>query len=157
MILSDYTIRYCIDHGSIEISDFDEKWLQKDSYIFHLDDKLCFYKDAVIDPKKSAEDTMLGYFTIPPEGFVVVPGAFYLGHTKEHLKCEKCIPVASETPLMAFCGVSTIGSQHLMVKGHDEPIPLQIHCAQPVRLYPGMDICVVRFHTSSSMSLVGEE
>lgn len=157
MILSDYTIRYCIDHGHIEISDFDEKWLQKDSYVFHLDDKLWFYKDAVIDPYKSNDDTMMGCFTIPPEGFVVVPGAFYLGHTKEHLKCEKCVPVASETPKMAFCGVSTIGSQHLMVKGHDEPISLQIRCAQPVRLYPGMDICVVRFHTTSSMSLVEEE
>lgn len=156
MILNNHEILYNLEHNKIRICRVDESdeefkidssCVIEESITFTLDKTLRFFKTAVIDSSTYVDISKMGKIDIPPEGFVVTPGALFVGLTREYLECDKFLPVASETPAMAFCGVSTVASAASMHKGWHGRVPLVIHVAQPVRLFPGMDICRVRFHT----------
>jgi dCTP deaminase len=89
---------------------------------------------------------------IDPEiGWVVKPGICYLMHTVERVRTDHYIPIID--------GKSSIGRAFILVHytaGYGDPgfegqYTLEVTSQMPIRLYPGMKICQMRFHT-----MVGE-
>jgi len=87
-------------------------------------------------------------FKINPEvGWVLKPGIGYLMHTRERVHTKKFVPVLD--------GKSSIGRLFIQVHvtaGYGDPgfngqFTLEVTALHPIRIYPGMRICQVRFHT----------
>ena len=87
----------------------------------------------------------------PKVGWVLKPGICYLLHTAERIHTDHFIPIID--------GKSSVGRAFLLVHytagygdpGFDGQYTLEVTSEIPVRVYPGMKICQVRFHT-----MVGE-
>jgi dCTP deaminase len=83
----------------------------------------------------------------PEVGWIVAPGVGYLMHTRERVTTSHYNPVID--------GKSSIGRLFLQVHvtaGYGEPgfdgqWTLEVTSQFPVRIYPGMRICQMRFHT----------
>lgn len=87
-------------------------------------------------------------FQIDPElGWVLKPGIGYLMHTRERVWTRKYNPVLD--------GKSSIGRLFLQVHatagygdpGFDGQYTLEVIVQHPIRVYPGMRFCQIRFHT----------
>lgn len=160
MILSDRDLKQRIERGDIVIDPLDDPELQ----IQPASIDLCLGSSFVVYklPHVPCIDTrdpqsVSGYteeFRIPEgEGFVLQPGEFALGSTKERVKVPTDLVARVE-------GRSSIGRIAIVVHatagfidpGFDGQITLELsnlgRCA--VKLYPGMRISQVVFHTMTS-------
>lgn len=128
----------------IFIEPFREKQLNPNSYNLRLHNELLVYEDEVLDMKK---DNKAKKITIPPEGLVLEPGKLYLGRTLEHTRTESYVPMLE--------GRSSIGRLGLYIHvtagfgdvGFSGYWTLEIHCIQPIRIYPEVEICQIYYHT----------
>ena len=128
----------------IFIEDFDEKQLGPNSYNLRLADELVVYTDPILDVKKkpSTETIML-----PDSGFLLQPGRLYLGQTIERTKTLNLVPM--------LVGRSSVGRLGLAIHvtagfgdiGFDGNWTLEMCCVMPLRIYPGMEICQIYYHT----------
>lgn len=86
-------------------------------------------------------------YTIPSEGFVLLPGRGYLAATEEFVGTDHYVP--------HLHGRSSIGRSFISVHhtagwgdvGFRGSWTLEITCEHPVRIYPGMRICQLAFET----------
>lgn len=86
-------------------------------------------------------------FTIGPEGWILKPGVGYLMHTFERIHTTKFVPVLD--------GKSSIGRLFVTVHvtaGYGDPYfngqyTLEVVAVHPIRVYAGMRIAQIRFHT----------
>ncbi len=128
----------------IFIEPFSKKQLNPNSYNLKLHNELLVYEDKVLDMKK---DNKASKIIIPPEGLVLEPGKLYLGRTLEYTKTESCVPMLE--------GRSSIGRLGLYIHvtagfgdvGFSGYWTLEIHCIQPIRIYPEVEICQIYYHT----------
>jgi len=85
--------------------------------------------------------------TIPPEGMVLETGRLYLARTIEYTRTENCVPMLE--------GRSSIGRLGLFVHitagfgdvGFSGYWTLEMYCVQPIRVYAGVEICQIFYHT----------
>lgn len=100
--------------------------------------------ETALDTKKPAR---LRKWTMDPEvGWIICPGVGYLMHTHERVTSSKFNPVLD--------GKSSIGRLFIQVHvtaGYGEPgfdgqYTLEVTSQFPVRVYPGMRFCQMRFH-----------
>lgn len=102
-------------------------------------------KDGIIDVK--VEPTYRK-FQISPHGWLLKPGIGYLMHTAERVHSSLYVPVID--------GKSSIGRLFILVHatagygeiGFDGQYTLEVIAQKPVRVYPGMRFCQIRFHTT---------
>ncbi len=143
MILSGLEIKKRL-HKTIEITPFCEERLNPNSYNLTLHNELLVYKKRELDMKKVNEvDRIL----IPSEGLLLQPGKLYLGSTNEFTSADDCVPMLE--------GRSSIGRLGLYVHvtagfgdvGFHGCWTLEISCVQPIRIYAGVEICQIYFHT----------
>lgn len=107
-----------------------------------------FPKDGILD---AAKDNPTLSFELPNTGFVLKPGIGYLLHTREVVCAKRCVPIID--------GKSSVGRLFTKVHetaGYGDPgfkgqYTLEVTVVHKVRIYPGMRISQIRFHT-----LVGE-
>jgi len=101
---------------------------------------------AEMDSKKQHD---VWKFDIDPKiGWLLRPGIGYLMHTAERVCTKEFVPVID--------GKSSIGRLFVMVHvtagygdtGFDGQYTLEVLTTYPVRVYPGMRFCQMRFHTS---------
>jgi len=152
-ILSGEEIALGVKHGDILIEPFDPRNLNPASYDLTLGDQITVYKgvnpwddfgNGCLDPKQKNPTTTI---TMGPEGFVLSPGIGYLMHTREVVGTDLYVP--------ALDGKSSIGRLFVMVHvtaglgdpGFKGQYTLEVVSTYPIRLYPGMRICQVRFFT----------
>lgn len=152
-ILSGKEIELSIALGEILINPFDPSQLNPASYDLTLGEGITVYdgfdcsKDRLLnslDPKKNNPTTS---FKMGPEGYLLRPGVGYLMHTKEIVGTDKYVP--------AIDGKSSIGRLFVLVHvtaglgdpGFKGQYTLEVLTTYPIRLYPGMRICQVRFFT----------
>ena len=143
MILSGRMIKERLGKDII-INPFDEKHLNPNSYNLRLHNELLIYDEYCLDMKKENKASGL---TIPPEGLVLEPGRLYLGRTVEHTETHNCVPMLE--------GRSSIGRLGLYVHvcagfgdvGFKGFWTLEIHCIQPIRIYAGVGICQIYYHS----------
>jgi dCTP deaminase len=144
MILSGQEIERQMALGALLIDPYDPKQLNPNSYNLRLHDTLMTYTQPVLDMKQKPETQTL---RIPAEGLLLEPGRLYLGRTLEHTITRCFVPMLE--------GRSSIGRLGLYVHvtagfgdvGFAGFWTLEIHCVQPVRIYAGVEICQIYYHT----------
>ena len=146
MILSGKEIEKEIDRGNIVIEPFDRRRLNPNSYNLSLHDELMVYKGETLDMRTPNETETLA---IPPEGLLLAPGRLYLGRTEEYTRTEGFIPMLegrSSIGRLGICIHVTAGFGDVGFAGY---WTLEIFCIQPVRVYAGVEICQIYYHTIS--------
>lgn len=143
MILSGLEIRRRLGNEII-IEPFNDTFLNPNSYNLRLHNELLVYEDDVLDMKRPNQTRKL---TIPEEGLVLEPGRLYLGRTVEYTKTENYVPMLE--------GRSSIGRLGLYIHvtagfgdvGFSGYWTLEIQCVQPIRIYSGVEICQIYYHS----------
>jgi len=143
MILSGKEIKRKLGTDII-IRPFYDAQLGPNSYNLRLHNELMIYKDSVLDMKKKHETEKL---IIPEEGFILQPGTLYLARTVEYTSTNHLVPMLE--------GRSSIGRLGLFIHitagfgdvGFAGYWTLEMFCAQPVKIYPNVEICQIFYHT----------
>ena len=143
MILSGKEIKQEMGTG-INIEPFNENQLNPNSYNLRLHQDLLVYENNELDMKKPNPTVPL---TIPDEGLLLETGKLYLGRTIEHTETSKYVPMLE--------GRSSIGRLGLFIHvtagfgdvGFNGFWTLEIFCIQPIRIYAGVDICQIFYHS----------
>ena len=129
----------------IVIEPFDEKRLNPNSYNLSLHNQLLVYENELLDMKTPNPVKQL---TIPEEGLVLDPGKLYLGRTQEFTKTESFVPMLEGRSSVGRLGLFihvTAGFGDVGFAGY---WTLEIFCVQPIRIYPGVEICQIYSTTS---------
>ena len=143
MILSGREIKNKLGQ-EIVIEPFNEKQLNPNSYNLRLHNELLVYEESVLDMKKENKTKKI---IIPPEGLVLETGKLYLGRTLEYTKTDRYVPMLE--------GRSSVGRLGLFIHvtagfgdvGFCGYWTLEIFCVQPVKVYPGVEICQIYYHS----------
>jgi dCTP deaminase len=102
------------------------------------------YEDKVFDMKKPLKTKKI---IIPESGIILKPNKLYLGRTVEYTKTKNLVPMLE--------GRSSVGRLGLFVHitagfgdvGFEGYWTLEIFCVQPVKIYPGIEICQIYYHS----------
>ena len=143
MILSGLEIKKRLG-TDIFIEPYDERLLNPNSYNLRLSDELLIYTDPILDMKKPPAFERL---TIPPEGIVLEPNRLYLGRTLEYTETKGLVPMLEGRSSVGRLGLFihiTAGFGDVGFKGF---WTLEIICVQPIRIYPGVELCQIYYHT----------
>ena len=143
MILSGMEIKKRLG-SDIVIDPYSETQLNPNSYNLRLRNEMLVYETELLDMKA---DNPARSLIIPDEGLVLEPHRLYLGRTLEYTVTDKCVPMLE--------GRSSVGRLGLFVHvtagfgdvGFNGYWTLEIHCIQPIRVYPGVEICQIYYHT----------
>ncbi|UOE50159.1 dCTP deaminase [Mucilaginibacter sp. SMC90] len=137
MILSDKRILEEIEQGHIIIEPFNREYLGTNSYDVHLGKYLATYRNRVLDAKVHNE---IDGFEIPKDGFVLQPNTLYLGVTMEYTETHRHVPFLEGKSSTGRLGIDIHATAGKGDVGFCNTWTLEISCAQPVRIYPGMPI-----------------
>ena len=143
MILSGKAIRAGIGKDII-IEPFEPARINPNSYNLTLHHELLVYENKLLD---MAKPNAVKSLIIPEEGLVLEPGILYLARTREYTETHKHVPMLE--------GRSSIGRLGLFVHvcagfgdvGFKGYWTLEIHCVQPVRVYAGVEVCQIYYHS----------
>jgi dCTP deaminase len=151
VILSDRTIREEVEAGRIEIDPFDPACLQPSSVDLHVDAVFRVFHNArypYIDVRKPMEDLTEVVQVKDGEAFILHPGEFVLGATKERIRLPEDLVARLE-------GKSSLGRLGLLIHstaGYVDPgwdgfltLELSNVANLPITLYPGMKIGQISF------------
>ncbi|GAB6087762.1 dCTP deaminase [Alkaliphilus crotonatoxidans] len=142
MILSGKAIKNKIGK-EIVIEPFCESQLNPNSYNLRLHHELLVYDNKCLDMKCENKASKL---IIPDEGLILQTGRLYLGRTLEYTKTDCYVPMLE--------GRSSIGRLGLFVHitagfgdvGFNGYWTLEMFCVQPIKIYPGVEICQIFYH-----------
>lgn len=137
MILSDLRILEEMEKGTIKITPYDRNCLGSNSYDVHLGKLLAMYDDAELDARKHNKIT---HFDIPEEGFVLLPGEFYLGVTEEYTETHEHVPFLEGKSSTGRLGIDIHATAGKGDVGFCGNWTLEISVKLPVRIYAGMPI-----------------
>ena len=143
MILSGLEIQKRLG-SDIGIDPYNPEQLNPNSYNLRLHHELLTYDNPVLDMKTPNSASSL---VIPEEGLLLEPDRLYLGRTLEHTRTENLVPMLE--------GRSSIGRLGLFVHitagfgdvGFNGFWTLEIFCVQPIRVYAGVEICQIFYHS----------
>jgi dCTP deaminase len=151
VILSDRTIREEIKAGRIEIDPFDESCVQPSSVDLHVDSVFRTFHNArypFIDVRKPMEDLTERVEVPSGEAFILHPGEFVLGSTRERIQLPDDLVARLE-------GKSSLGRLGLLIHstagyvdpGWDGYLTLELSNVAnlPITIYPGMKIGQISF------------
>lgn len=162
--LSGTEIKRLIDERKIRIEPFYEDQLNPNSYNLRLKNKLLVYKlnhsmhvpemaNVPRGPQREvryldmAEPLEACEITIPPQGFILMPGVLYLGTTAEYTETPGYVPVLegrSSIGRLGLCIHVTAGFGDNGFAGH---WTLEITVVHPVKIYPDIEICQIAYST----------
>ncbi len=143
MILSGQEIQAQLGRN-IVIDPFRESQLNPNSYNLRLHDELLVYEEIVLDMKRP---NRFRRYTIPPDGFVLQPHTLYLGRTVERTETHNLVPMLEGRSSVGRLGLFvhiTAGFGDVGFRGF---WTLEMFAVQPVKIYPGVEICQIFYHT----------
>jgi dCTP deaminase len=143
MILSGKEIASRIGEDII-IDPFDKKKLNPNSYNLSLHSELVVYKKQQLDMKEKNE---VDKIKIPQNGLVLEPNRLYLGRTIEYTETKTLVPMLEGRSSIGRLGLFihvTAGFGDVGFKGF---WTLEIFCIQPVKIYAGVEVCQIYYHT----------
>jgi dCTP deaminase len=142
VILTGPAIQAEVEAGRIQIDPFDPRCLNPNSYDFRLSDSLLVYANTVLD---SARENPVTEIPIDTIGVVLDPSRVYLSSTVEVMGSDHYVPIIRGKSSTARLGLFINITADLIDIGSHNRWTLQLHCVQPVRIYPGMLIGQVTF------------
>jgi len=143
MILSGREIKNKIGKEII-IDPFSEKQLNPNSYNLRLHNEMLVYDEEILDMKKQNKVTNI---SIPEEGLILEPGKLYLGRTLEYTATDNYVPMLEGRSSIGRLGLFihvTAGFGDVGFKGF---WTLEIFCVQPIKIYSGVEICQIYYHS----------
>jgi dCTP deaminase len=156
VILSDRTIRESIAQGRIVIEPLDESAVQPSSVDVHVDRYFRVFRNDTtpfIDPKEPQEDLTELVEVDDGRAFILHPGEFALGSTRERVTLPDDLVARLE-------GKSSLGRLGLLIHstagvvdaGWDGHLTLELSnvATLPIAIYPGMRIGQLSFLTMTT-------
>lgn len=143
MILSGLEIKRRLGTDII-IDPFREEALNPNSYNLRLHSELQVYHNTTISMRKNNTTRTI---KIPEQGMLLEPGMLYLGRTMEYTETKGLVPMLEGRSSIGRLGMFvhvTAGFGDVGFKGY---WTLEIHCIQPLRIYAGVDVCQIIYHT----------
>jgi dCTP deaminase len=130
--------------ADIVIDPFTPAQLNPNSYNLRLHDELLLYEEDVLDMRRPNRFRRM---RIPESGYVMPPARLHLGRTVERTETRNLVPMLE--------GRSSVGRLGLFVHvtagfgdvGFCGYWTLEMFAVQPVRIYPGVPICQIFYHT----------
>ncbi|MFN0197055.1 MAG: dCTP deaminase domain-containing protein, partial [Planctomycetaceae bacterium] len=113
-------------------------------YNMCLHDELLVYEEIVLDMRRP---NRFRRYTIPAEGLVLNPNQLYLGRTVERTETHNLVPMLEGRSSIGRLGLFvhvTAGFGDIGFCGH---WTLEMFAVQPVRIYAGIPICQIFYHT----------
>ena len=143
MILSDKQILTEYEASNIVIHPFEMKYINPCSIDLTLNPEFKIYKEGILDVRQPNETET---FTIPEDGYILVPGEVYLYACNERIGVKNNIRAKVE-------GKSSLGRLGLFVHvtagfidpGFEGSLVLELVATRPIRIYPNMKICQIEF------------
>lgn len=129
---------------SIVIDPFDDALLNPNSYNLRLHHELLTYEELVLDMKRP---NRVRRVTIPESGLVLAPNQLYLARTMERTETHEFVPMIEGRSSVARLGLFVHGSSGFGDVGFCGYWTIELVAVQPVRVYPGVPICQICFHT----------
>jgi dCTP deaminase len=142
MILTGDQIADARQKGDIVIEPFRRKQVGPNAYDFRLGTRCRTYVDKVLD---AARPNATRLRTIPASGMWLHPSKLYLVNTEETMGSTKYVPIIRGRSSVGRLGIFIDITADLIDLGSINQWTLQLHCVQPVRIYPGMLIGQVTF------------
>ncbi|MCD4644866.1 deoxycytidine triphosphate deaminase [Bacillus mycoides] len=142
MILTGPEIDREVCAGRIQIKPYNKKFIEPNSYGFHLASKLICYEDTILDPGFKPKERVL---EIPESGFCLQPGVFYLGSTIETMGSEFYAKTLYGNRSIGTLGMWIQFSAPLGHTGAVIPWTLEIRVSHPTIVYPGMLVGKIAF------------
>lgn len=100
-------------------------------------------------PLDMKQEMKLHIQKIPEEGYVLQPGVLYLARTMEYTETHKFVPMLEGRSSVGRLGISIHSTAGFGDIGFCGYWTLEISCVQPVRIYAGVEICQIYYHTIS--------
>lgn len=128
----------------IIIDPYDKRRINPNSYNLSLHGELMVYQEHELDMKQANPTEMI---TIPSEGLLLETHKLYLGRTREFTETQNLVPMLEGRSSVGRLGLFihvTAGFGDVGFKGY---WTLEIFCVQPVKIYAGVEVCQVYFHT----------
>ena len=142
MILSGQEIKKRMG-DSIVIDPFNEDHLNPNSYNLTLHDEVMAYEEVVLDMRQVNRVRRL---KIPENGMVLTPNQLILARTVERTETHGLVPMIEGRSSIGRLGLFvhvTAGFGDVGFKGY---WTLEMFAVQPVRIYPGVQICQIFYH-----------
>ncbi|MCB1315390.1 MAG: dCTP deaminase, partial [Leptospiraceae bacterium] len=139
MILTGPEIQRRIN-DSIIIDPFDPELLNPNSYNLRLHDELLVYSNDLLDMKTPNTTERI---KIPPEGIQLSPGRLYLGRTLEYTETQGVVPMLEGRSSIGRLGMFVHVTAGFGDVGFCGYWTLEISTIQPIRIYPGIQICQI--------------
>lgn len=143
MILSGREIKNKLGKEII-IDPFSEKQLNPNSYNLRLHNEMLVYDEKILDMKK--ENKVKKIF-IPEEGLVLEPGKLYLGRTLEYTATDNYVPMLEGRSSIGRLGMFIHVTAGFGDVGFHGYWTLEIFCVQPIKIYAGVEICQIYYHS----------
>ncbi len=128
----------------IVIEPYDANLMNPNSYNLRLHNEFLVYTNQQLDMKhpNPTEKIIVG-----DEGLLIEPGRLYLGRTLEYTETRNLVPMLEGRSSIGRLGMFvhvTAGFGDVGFKGY---WTLEISTIQPIRIYPGVEICQIFYHT----------
>ncbi|MEM9368266.1 MAG: dCTP deaminase [Planctomycetota bacterium] len=126
--------------NEIRIDPFSPDRLNPNSYNLALHNELLVYEEVVLD---SATPNRYRRIPIPQEGITLQPGQLYLGRTVETTETTTLVPMIQGRSSLGRLGLFLNPGGSLGHAGYCGTWTLEMHCVQPVRIYPAIEVCQI--------------
>jgi dCTP deaminase len=143
MILSGSEIKARLG-GDIKIEPFCDEQLNPNSYNLRLHDELLVYEEIVLDMRRPNRFRRI---LIPPEGLVLQPNQMYLGRTMEYTETRNLVPMLEGRSSIGRLGMFVHVTAGFGDVGFCGYWTLEMIAIQPIRVYPGVQVCQIFYHT----------
>jgi dCTP deaminase len=144
MLLSSDEIHRRLQQGDIQIDPFSPERLNPNGYNLSLHNELLVYEEIVLDV---AVPNRYRRLEIPPDGLTLHPGVLYLGRTTEYTETRGLVPMIQGRSSLGRLGLFINPGGSMGDVGYCGTWTLEMHCVQPVRIYPGMQVCQIYFQS----------
>ncbi len=144
MILTGPEIIKQIQTGKLVIDPYLPELVNPNSYNLRLHNELMIYEDESLDMRKLPTSRRI---EIPSEGVLLKPGQLYLARTLEYTETHGYVPMLEGRSSMGRLGLFvhvTAGFGDVGFKGF---WTLEMICVHPIRIYAGVQICQIFYHT----------
>jgi dCTP deaminase len=141
MLLSGQEIRQRQGNG-LQIEPFSDDRLNPNSYNLALHHELLIYEEVVLD---AASPNRYRRIEIPGDGLTLQPNQLYLGRTVEYTETHGLVPMIQGRSSLGRLGLFINPGGSVGDVGYCGTWTLEMYCVQPVRIYPGMQICQIYY------------
>lgn len=142
MILSGEEIKKRLGND-IKIDPFCAEHLNPNSYNLSLHNELLVYEEVVLDIKQPNRYRRI---EIPEAGLVLSPNQIYLGRTIEHTETHNLVPMIEGRSSLGRLGLFVHVTSGFGDAGFKGYWTLEMFAVQPIRIYPGIQICQIIYH-----------